>query len=96
MFGDYVISSRIHDNREVYLSENGFYELWFNADEERWAISGRNDEDKHDNFMYLDLNQDSTETTIYKSTGIDSWMIIGKTYVSVRCSLGKGMMCKTG
>ena len=43
MFGIYVISSGIYDNREVYLSENGFYELWFNADEDRWAISGRND-----------------------------------------------------
>ena len=96
MFGVYVISSGIYDNREVYLSENGFYELWYNADEDRWAISGRNGEDKHDNFIYLDLNQDSTETDIYKSNGIDSWIIIGQAYVSVRCSLGIGKVCKTG
>ena len=67
MFGNYVISSGIYDNREVYLSENGFYELWFNADEERLAISGRNNDGKHDNFMYLDLNQDYTEIDIYKN-----------------------------
>ena len=96
MFGDYVISSGIYDNREVYFSENSFYELWYNADEDRWAISGRNEDGKNDNFMYLNLNQDSTETNIYKSNGIDSWIIIGQAYVSVRCSLGKGMICKTG
>ena len=96
MFGDYVISSRIYDNREVYFSENGFYELWYNADEDRWAISGRNNDGKHDNFMYLDLNQETTETAIYKSNGIDSWIIIGQAYVSVRCSLGIGKVCKTG
>ena len=96
MFGDYVISSGIYDNREVYFSENGFYELWYNADEDRWAISGRNNDGKHDNFMYLDLNQDSIETAIYKSNGIDSWIIIGQAYVSVTCSLGTGKICKTG
>ena len=91
MFGSYVISASIYDNREVYLSENGFYELWYNADEDRWAISGRNDTDEHDYFMYLDLNQNSTQTDIYKVNGADSWMILGKAYVSVGCSSGTGI-----
>ena len=94
IFGKYVISSEIHDNREVYLSENGTFQIWYEANKYRWAIS-RKTGGKQNPLMYLDVPSidygDETRTFTYNAEGTELWTVEGqqssqKSYVSVKCS----------
>ena len=71
IFGKYVISSEIHDNREVYLSENGTFQIWYEADKYHWTIS-RKTGGKQNSLMYLDVQYwgDETKTFTYNAKGI--------------------------
>ena len=93
IFGKYVISSEIHDNREVYLSENGTFQIWYEANKYRWTIS-RKTGGKQNPLMYLDVPYyDKTGTFTYNAKGTKSWTVVDgqlsiRFYVrvSVKCS----------
>ena len=96
IFGKYVISSDIHDNREVYLSENGMFQIWYEANKYRWAIS-RKTGGKQNPVMYLDVPyyDDEKETFTFNAKGTKLWTVVDgqlsiKFYVSVKCSPKKG------
>ena len=95
IFGKYVISSEIHDNREVYLSENGTFQIWYEAEKYRWAIS-RKTGGKQNPLMYLNVivpYYGKTETFTYNAKGTKSWTVVDGqlsirfyVHVSVKCS----------
>ena len=101
IFGKYVISSEIHDNREVYLSENGTFQIWYEADKYRWAIS-RKTGGKQNPLMYLDVSyhsyyRDETKTFTYNAKGRKSWTVVDG-QLSIRIIVSVSVKCnpKTG
>ena len=102
MFGSYVISSEKYNNREQYFSVNGFYEIWFDATENNWVLSRRNENGWHNNAIYLDLNsQDYFDNSLHFSwnaNGTNTWTIHDQQQlpidVTVRCSSKSGKILK--
>ena len=102
MFGIYVISSEKYNNREQYFSVNGFYKIWFDADYNTWDISGRNEDDGHNDHIYLDLDsQDYFDNSLHFSWnayGTNTWTIPDDQQlpidVTVRCSSKSGKILK--
>ena len=97
MFGSYVISSEKYNNREQYMSVNGFYEIWFDTDYNTWDISGRNEDNGHNDRIYLD-NFDETKSFSWNANGTKTWTINDQQQslidVTVRCSSKSGKILK--
>ena len=97
MFGSYVISSEKYNNREQYMSVNGFYEIWFDAASNTWVLSGRIEHTNRNDSIYLDLNIHNFHTTkpfSFIANGTETWTIDDQKKlpinVTVRCSSRSG------
>ena len=106
MFGRYVISSQVKNNREVYLSEDNLYTIWYSVNETSWILSRINENGKIIDLIYLDLLSQywkfyEGKTFVSNANGTNSWNMVGKTSlqvdVHVRCSSKTGkshLFCK--
>ena len=102
MFGRYDLTSQIIDNREVYLSENHLYTIWYSDNVTSWILSRKNENSKID-IIYFDLDQnwDTYEKATFVSNayGDQLWNVVGPSRlqinVSVNCTsrMGKISIC---
>ena len=88
MFGRYVISSQVKNNREVYLSEDNLYTIWYSVNETSWILSRINENGKINDLIYLDLLSQywmfyEGETFVSNANGTNSWNMVGKTSLQV-------------
>ena len=103
MFGSYVISSEKHNNREQYMSVNGFYEIWFDDTDDTWVLSGKIEHTNRNDSIYLDLNSrqnyfDNSFNFSWNANGTETWTIHDQKQspidVNVRCSSRSGKIVK--
>ena len=92
MFGRYVLTSQIIDNREVYLSENHLHTIWYSDTKTSWILSRLNENSKID-IIYFDLDQNRYTYTedpfVDNASGDNLWNIVGQSgliNVSVNCT----------
>ena len=90
MFGRYDLTSQIIDNREVYLSENHLYTIWYSDNVTSWILSRKNENTQID-IIYFNLDQNwdtyAKATFVSNAYGDHLWNVVGQSWLQINVSV---------